>query len=107
MQKLKSTNLRQLADELNAIDQECVDHNFEDGFDPQHLYDATSLPNFGGEEPEETLEIYSWDEKNFLRYDERWNITPREEEGMKNQSTINENLPIPEIKDGKLNFILN
>jgi len=81
MRKLNATNLQELAEELNAIDQECVDHNFEDGFDPQYLYDATSLPTFGGEEPEDTLEIYSWDEKNFLRYDDSasWNIIPRKE----------------------------
>ena len=84
MRKLTATNLQELADELNAIDQECVDHNFEGGFAPQYLYDASSLPNFGGEKPKDTFEIYSeiysWDEKNFLRYDEEWFITPRKEE---------------------------
>ena len=81
MRKLTATNCEELAAELNSIDDECSEHNYEDGFDPQFLYDATGLPTFGGEEPGDTLEIYSWDEKNFLRYDDNigWNITTKEE----------------------------
>ena len=81
MKKLKATNLQELADELNAIDQKYKDNYYTPEHDPQAVYDSTSLPTFGGKEPEETLEIYSWDETNFLRYDDNigWNITTKED----------------------------
>jgi len=75
MKKLKATNLEELCEELIAIDQECADNNYEDGFDPQHIYDATSLPTFGGEEPDglrDTDGIFSWDKTHFMVNNDEW-----------------------------------
>ena len=67
MKKLKATNLQELADELNAIARKYKDNYYTPQHDPQGVYDSSSLPTFGGKEPDDTLGIFSWDEKHFLR----------------------------------------
>lgn len=48
------------------------------------IYDVTSLPTYGGEEPYDTLGIYSWDETRLLYCDgpdgAPWVLGPRDEE---------------------------
>lgn len=40
-------------------------------------FDLSDLPTFGGEEPRNTLSVFSWDENNILVYDDEWKIQPR------------------------------
>jgi len=67
MKKLKATNLQELAEELNAIDRKYKDNYYEPEHDPQAVYDSSELPTFGGEDPNDTLGIFSWDENHILR----------------------------------------
>lgn len=81
MHKFKAKNLQELADELNDI---LYGIDEENGEDPQHIYDSDSLPTFGGEEPKNTLGVYSWDEENLLWYDfdgafSKYRIIPKED----------------------------
>jgi hypothetical protein len=46
----------------------------------EEVVDLTSLPTFGGEEPEDTEGVFSWDKERLLAFDSRWEIVLREEE---------------------------
>jgi hypothetical protein len=60
------TNLRDLRDYLNALDN-------------TDSIDVCNLPVFGGEEPRDTHGIYSWDATHVLtHYQDEWAIEPRE-----------------------------
>jgi len=78
MKKFKARNLQELVDELNELDLEILDYDYPFN-DPQGHYDSTSLPTFGGDEPEDTLEIYSWEETHYMRYDNSWYIEKKED----------------------------
>jgi len=79
MKKLKAKNLQELAEELNQIDLD-LEQNYEYPYnDPEAHYDATDLPTFGGEEPNDTEEIVSWDKDNILVHFNNWVIQKREE----------------------------
>ena len=45
------------------------------------MVDWTSLPTFGGEEPESTIDIWSWDQDSLMLHDSYYGfyISPREE----------------------------
>ena len=47
----------------------------------QSRVDISSLPVFGNNEPDSTIEIFSWDDDNFLIFDcnGEWEIVSREE----------------------------
>lgn len=46
----------------------------------EEVVDLTSLPNFGGEAPAETLGIFSWDKERLLMHDSSWKLIFREDE---------------------------
>ena len=64
--------------ELRAV----LDDDRWSEWDRQAL-DISSLPTYGGPEPECTLEIYSWDPEFYMQYsgsgEEGWTLTPRAE----------------------------
>ena len=62
MKKFKVKNLQELAEELNYIDM----RNYGLEEPDQIKFDYSSFPTFGGNEPEDTLGIFSWDEKYVL-----------------------------------------
>jgi len=81
MKKLKATNLKELAEELNYIDM----RNYGLEEPDQIKFDSSSFPTFGGNEPEDTLGIFSWDETYFLRckgmeLGRMWQLDKRKEE---------------------------
>ena len=82
----KAKGLEELAIELNLIDK----RNRELEEPVQIRYDSSSLPTFGGKEPEDTLGIYSWDEKHFLRCadytHQEWWLDVREEEDSRSRN---------------------
>lgn len=59
-------NLDTLCDALNYANGICA----EGGLKLEHFVDLAGLPTYGGEEPADTVGIYSWDETHFLTYDE-------------------------------------
>ena len=68
---LNATTLIELCDALRYLKEEDP-HN-----DLFYSNDLTSLPTFGGEEPADTTDIWSWDSENFLVYEDEWRISPR------------------------------
>ena len=50
-----------------------------DGQDSMAQIDHSSLPTFGGAEPEDTSSIYSWDADRLLVGGDRWEIVTRHE----------------------------
>ena len=82
----KAKGLEELVIELNLIDK----GNRELEEPVQIRYDSSSLPTFGGKEPEDTLGIYSWDEKHFLRCadntHQEWWLDEREEEDIRSRN---------------------
>lgn len=69
-----ATSLIELRDVLNRIDAACR----LTGDDAQHVYDASSLPTYGGDTPEDTQDIYSWDATSLLLRDfSPWYIETR------------------------------
>lgn len=40
-------------------------------------FDLSDLPTFGGEEPRDTREVFSWDKNNILVASYEWEIQPR------------------------------
>jgi len=68
-----TTTLNQLCDTLNEISDE-VRENV--GID--QVVDTCNLPTFGGVDPQNTSEVWSWDEKRVLVADgSRWSIADR------------------------------
>jgi len=83
MKKFKAKNLQELMDEVNKLESEVIDYDYPIN-DPQGHYDATSLPTFGGEEPKNTLGVYSWDATHIMWYDadgafSKYRIIPKED----------------------------
>jgi hypothetical protein len=56
-------SLKELCDTLNSA--ECMD------------FDGSSLPTFGGEEPRDTLGVFSWDKDSVLIESNGWKIEKR------------------------------
>ena len=63
----------ELCDMLNEIAQEVLgtESRLED------VVDITSLPTFGGTEPNDTEGAWSWDEESILCADAGWTVEPR------------------------------
>jgi hypothetical protein len=59
---MASRSLEELLAILREIEAECRGSEM----DPAAVYDATSLPTFGGDAPNDTSGIWSWDEKALL-----------------------------------------
>ena len=57
-----ATSLRGLRDACREIEAAAT----ENEIDAERIYDATSLPTFGGDEPYNTAEIWSWDATHML-----------------------------------------
>lgn len=58
----KATSLTALLEAMREIQAECS----ETGADQEAVYDATSLPTFGGPDIRDTTEVWSWDVENVL-----------------------------------------
>ena len=75
-----STTLDELCERCNDI---CFKHNLgrdEDGHEALINIDWTSLPEFGGDAPESTEGVWSWDEERLLVGEGwSWEIVDREE----------------------------
>ena len=73
----RASTLAQLCDHLNVM-QEFI---FLQPHGHQNLGDIIrldSLPTFGGEEPEDTTGIFSWNATHLLMYDNGWIVVERE-----------------------------
>lgn len=59
---------RKLFDNDDDHTDACIEWSNRGGDEPIYKYsnDLCDLPNFGGKEPEDTSEIWSWDEKRLL-----------------------------------------
>lgn len=76
----------EFSDELHEVDFSTVVpdisslENLRDVLNARALngFDVSSLPTFGGDTPEDTHEVYSWDEENVLIWDgDNWEIAAR------------------------------
>jgi len=88
MTTLTATNLTDLADQLNEI---ASRRDLPEGVDRYEWLlgrnALSSLPTFGGEDPVDTMGVYSWDANSYLvpsreapdlyRGDGDWSIVPR------------------------------
>lgn len=72
--KINSANtLAELCDNLNKISDD-----IKGGSDIDQVVDICNLPTFGGVDPLNTKEVWSWDEKHVLVADgSRWSIAAR------------------------------
>ena len=70
-------NLLHLCDRLNMTEKLASDA----GVKLTDHVDTSSLPTFGGVEPSDTIEIWSWDSSNLLRFDstDGWYLSRRED----------------------------
>ena len=70
-----SPSLAALRDHMNSLEAEIEDYNIGNNTCNIHpirldeIIDTTSLPTYGGAEPNDTTGIYSWDEKSYLTTD--------------------------------------
>lgn len=74
-------SLIQLRDYLNAMEDRLAELNVTSPA-PLNLadfgVDTADLPTFGGDEPHNTFELYSWDDQKYLRADgARWYLEHR------------------------------
>jgi hypothetical protein len=68
-----SSSLENLLENLNSIQSEIGDELTID-----QVVDCASFPTFGGVDPNNTKEVWSWDESNVLVADgSAWSIEPR------------------------------
>lgn len=68
-------SIEELCSTLNEINQ-------SDDFDPDRNPDLTDLPLFGGDEPSDTLGVFSWSAEKLLWADgSTWSLTARNDEG--------------------------
>ena len=76
--------LKDLAEVLNAIHEEAKSGRYDIGNTEiriDDLVDFTTLPTFGGLEPDSTYEIFSWDETRLLLNDgNEWVVKSRNPE---------------------------
>jgi len=72
-------SLQQLCDYLNRLDERVAELNTLTGLDGsiEDYIDITDLSTFGGDEPSDTMGIYSWDPNKFLCADSHWYTTAR------------------------------
>lgn len=72
-------NLADLCGALNkAVGNDSIDVYARNGEPSEHEGGIDDLPNFGGQEPECTLGVFSWDEGHLLVHDgSEWVIVPR------------------------------
>jgi len=71
----RATTLEELCDHLNEMQEitDACNQNLGD------IIRLDSLPTFGGEEPADTIGIFSWNATHFLRYDDLgWIVVERE-----------------------------
>lgn len=80
---MRAQSLSALCEELNDMEDIFRDEADEAGVPTivlagLHENDLCALPTFGGDEPEDTQGIYSWDEDSFLVFeDQEWQIIDR------------------------------
>lgn len=69
-----ATDLENLVTVLGSITEEISESELK----IDEAVDICMLPTFGGTDPKNTKEVWSWDEKNILAADgSRWSIEPR------------------------------
>jgi hypothetical protein len=69
-QKVNAANtLKVLCETLN---------NFDNGVNLEELVDLPGLPTFGGMNPSDTRDVWSWDAENVLLWDGRYYIDRRD-----------------------------
>lgn len=69
-----ATDLENLVTVLESITEEISESELK----IDEAVDICMLPTFGGTDPKNTKEVWSWDEKNILAADgSRWSIEPR------------------------------
>ncbi len=78
-----SETLAELSENLTALDQE-IEAQIEAGevrpdTRTDDFVDTSSLPVFGGEEPADTMGIFSWDAESVLYIGDGWTIQSRGE----------------------------
>ena len=65
----------------NTLEELCEALDYLDTYGPHDIFysnDITSLPTFGGREPRDTTDIWSWNEESFLlKEDDGWKVAPR------------------------------
>lgn len=74
-EQIKNTHsLQELADLLNRFS---LLHSDLDRQEYKNI-DFSNLPLFGGDEPLDTVGIFSWDKDNLMIYEDSWEIISRE-----------------------------
>jgi len=79
-----SENLSQLLETLRTIESVLSETDDCDPLRVDELVDVTSLPTYGGEDPENTVGVWSWDETSLLVGEGSWadcSIEPRDLSG--------------------------
>ena len=82
-----ATNLRGLLDALRAVQDALTEedpHNRNLFVRVGELIDVTDLPTYGGEEPDDTIGVWSWDATSLLVGEGSWaecRIVDRNEDG--------------------------
>jgi hypothetical protein len=68
-----SASIQGLCDTLNAIPDELAG----DWETIDQYVSLSDLPTFGGPDPENTSEVWSWDSENYLSGENEWVVRPR------------------------------